>query len=351
MLGLFRTVFDLSSKERRESELLDKTAQPGFWEQDEAQHISRELAHLQELKEEWRRVSENLANLEALAELLAEESDLELTSEFYEAAAAFEKEIEERQTRLLLDGEFDENNAILSVHAGAGGLDSQDWAEMMLRMYLRWSERRRFQAQVLDIQDDGEAGIKSATVMVKGPYAFGYLRAEVGVHRLVRISPFDAAKRRHTSFGSVQVAPELPDDAAIVIRPEDLKLDTFRASGAGGQYVNMTDSAIRITHIPTGIIVACQDQRSQHANRQVAMTVLRAKLFERQQRERQEQLESLQGEKKEIGWSSQIRSYVLHPYLMIKDHRTGYEVGNVQAVLDGDLDPFIFAYLRWSKSL
>lgn len=295
-------------------------------------------------------MAEDLGNLEALADILAEENDSELTEEFYEAAAVFQAEVEERQTALLLDGEFDGSNAILTVHAGAGGLDSQDWAEMMLRMYLRWCEKRRYKAQVLDVQDDGEAGIKSATVLVKGEFAFGYLRAEVGVHRLVRISPFDAAKKRHTSFASVHVVPELPDEVEVDIRPEDLKVDTYRASGAGGQYVNMTDSAVRITHLPTGTVVSCQDERSQHMNRQVAMKVLRAKLFELQLQQRQEQLETLQGEKKEIGWSSQIRSYVLHPYTMVKDHRTNCESGNVQAVLDGDLDPFIFAFLRLSKT-
>lgn len=295
-------------------------------------------------------MAEDLGNLEALADILAEENDSELTEEFYEAAAVFQAEVEERQTALLLDGEFDRSNAILTVHAGAGGLDSQDWAEMMLRMYLRWCEKGRYKAQVLDVQDDGEAGIKSATVLVKGEFAFGYLRAEVGVHRLVRISPFDAAKKRHTSFASVHVVPELPDEVEVDIRPEDLKVDTYRASGAGGQYVNMTDSAVRITHLPTGTVVSCQDERSQHMNRQVAMKVLRAKLFELQLQQRQEQLETLQGEKKEIGWSSQIRSYVLHPYTMVKDHRTNCESGNVQAVLDGDLDPFIFAFLRLSKT-
>lgn len=350
MPRLSRTVFDLPSKERRENELLHLTTQPAFWERDDAQSLSRELSRLRELREDWHRVAEDLGNLEALADILAEENDSELTEEFYEAAAVFQAEVEKRQTALLLDGEFDGNNAILTVHAGAGGLDSQDWAEMMLRMYLRWCEKRRYKAQVLDVQDDGEAGIKSATVLVKGEFAFGYLRAEVGVHRLVRISPFDAAKKRHTSFASVHVVPELPDEVEVDIRPEDLKVDTYRASGAGGQYVNMTDSAVRITHLPTGTVVSCQDERSQHMNRQVAMKVLRAKLFELQLQQRQEQLETLQGEKKEIGWSSQIRSYVLHPYTMVKDHRTNWESGNVQAVLDGDLDPFIFAFLRLSKT-
>ncbi len=326
------------------------TSQQSFWEREDAQDLSRELARLQELREDWRRVEEELGNLEALAEILAEESDSELTEEFYAAASSFRKAMEEKQTHLLLDGDFDERNAILTIHAGAGGLDSQDWAEMMLRMYLRWCENRDFHVQVLDVQNDGEAGIKSTVILVKGPYAFGYLRAEVGVHRLVRISPFDAAKKRHTSFASVHVIPELPDDLEVHIRPEDLRIDTYRASGAGGQYVNMTDSAVRITHIPSGIVASCQDERSQHMNRQVAMKVLKARLYELQQRERHERLENLQGEKKEIGWSSQIRSYVLHPYAMVKDHRTGCEVGNVQAVLDGDLDPFIFAFLRFSKT-
>ena len=238
----------------------------------------------------------------------------------------------------------------MTIHAGAGGLDSQDWTQMLCRMYMRWTETRGYAVKVIDELPDQEAGIKSVTFSVSGDYAYGYLKGEQGVHRLVRISPFDSAKRRHTSFASVEVVPVLPESVQIEIRPEDLKMDTFRSSGAGGQYVNMTDSAVRITHIPTGIIVSCQTERSQHMNRATAMQVLRSKLFERMMRERQEQLDSIQGEKRSIAWGSQIRSYTLQPFQLVKDHRSGCEIGNVQAVLDGSIDELIIAYLRFLKS-
>ncbi len=289
------------------------------------------------------------SDLETLDEMLSDADDDELQKEFSQTADALRKFVDKEQMVLLLSEEYDGSNAILTVHAGSGGLDSQDWAEMLLRLYLRWSEREGFSARVLDILQDEEAGIKSATVLVQGEYAYGYLKAEKGVHRLVRISPFDAAKRRHTSFASVDVAPELAEDVPVEVRPEDLKVDTFRASGAGGQYVNRTDSAVRITHIPTGIVVGCQNERSQHMNRQVAMQVLRSRLFEKAVQERQQELLSIQGEKKEISWGSQIRSYVLHPYTIVKDHRTGFEIGNVHAVLDGDIDGFIMSFLRWKR--
>lgn len=289
------------------------------------------------------------SDLETLDEMLSDADDDELQREFSQTADALRRFVDKEQMVLLLSEEYDGSNAILTVHAGSGGLDSQDWAEMLLRLYLRWSEREGFSARVLDILQDEEAGIKSATVLVQGEYAYGYLKAEKGVHRLVRISPFDAAKRRHTSFASVDVAPELAEDVPVEVRPEDLKVDTFRASGAGGQYVNRTDSAVRITHIPTGIVVGCQNERSQHMNRQVAMQVLRSRLFEKAVQERQQELLSIQGEKKEISWGSQIRSYVLHPYTIAKDHRTGFEIGNVHAVLDGDIDGFIMSFLRWKR--
>jgi peptide chain release factor 2 len=255
-----------------------------------------------------------------------------------------------QQLLLLLDEEYDRSNAILTVHAGSGGLDSQDWAEMLLRMYLRWAERDGYKTTVLEASSDDEAGLKSATVLVEGEYSYGYLKSEKGVHRLVRISPFDAAHRRHTSFASVGVSPELPDDVEVDVRAEDLRVDTFRASGAGGQYVNRTDSAVRITHIPTGIVVSCQNERSQHMNRQVAMNVLKSRLYERAMQERSDELAAVVGDKKESTWGSQIRSYVLHPYTLVKDHRTGTEKGNVQSVLDGDIDEFIMGYLRWRKN-
>lgn len=280
---------------------------------------------------------------------MEEEGDVELQKEFDERAAAFRREVKDDQMAILLSGPYDANNAILSVHSGSGGLDSQDWANMLYRMYLRWCEERRFKTKVLDYQVAEEAGIKSATILIQGEMAYGYLRSEIGVHRLVRISPFDTAKRRHTSFASVVVSPEIPDDVEIEIAPEDIRVDTFRSSGAGGQHVNMTDSAVRITHIPTGIVVSCQNERSQHMNKATAMSVLKSKLYQRQIEERQAEMDQLAGEKKESSWGNQIRSYVLQPYTMVKDHRTGEETGNVAAVLDGDIDQFILAYLRWAR--
>lgn len=308
------------------------------------------MARLQERTRQWESVENELGEIILLGDLLGESSDAELEQEFYRRASILRKQMGKQQLTLLMNEEYDESDAILTIHPGAGGMDSADWADMLHRMYLRWAEIEGFQTSILDYSPDIEAGLKSATVLVKGAYAYGYLKAERGVHRLVRISPFDAAKRRHTSFASLDVAPELPEDAAVEIRAEDLKMDTFRASGAGGQYVNMTDSAVRITHIPSGIIVSCQVERSQHMNRATAMRILRAKLFERTLQERQNKLDALGGEKKEIGWGSQIRSYVLHPYTLVKDHRTDYEVGNVQAVLSGELQDFIMTYLRWKRN-
>lgn len=282
--------------------------------------------------------------------MLQENEDRELEGEFAERAARLRKMIDEKQFVLLMNDEYDNHNAILTIHPGAGGLDSQDWAEMLHRLYLRWMENSGFTARILELAQDEEAGIKSATTLVQGDYAYGYLKAERGIHRLVRISPFDTAKRRHTSFASVEVTPEIPENEEVDIKQEDLRIDTFRASGAGGQYVNMTDSAVRITHLPTGMVVSCQNERSQHMNRQMAMQVLRSRLFEKAREERQEHIDTLKGEMKEIGWGNQIRSYVLHPYTLVKDHRTGMEKGNVQAVLDGDIQPFIMAFLRGEGS-
>lgn len=344
-----RTVFDLASINDRKERLEARTAEPDFWKNEESREVSREIVQIRRSLEGWNEVERLFGELTTLEELLAEAEDPELQREFGHTADRLRKLAEKEQMLLLLSEEHDACNAILTVHAGSGGLDSQDWAEMLLRLYLRWAEREGFSAKVLDLLQDDEAGIKSATVLIQGDYAFGYLKAEKGVHRLVRISPFDAARRRHTSFASVDIVPELDDDMSVEIRSEDLKVDTFRASGAGGQYVNKTDSAIRITHIPTGIVVGCQNERSQHMNRQVAMRVLRSRLYERALQERRDELLVLQGEKKEISWGSQIRSYVLHPYMIVKDHRTNYETGNVQAVLDGDIDSFIMNYLRWKR--
>ncbi len=311
--------------------------------------MTRSLARLQAKKDAWQNVSVELDDLQAISDLVGPGEDPELEKEFFERASALEKFVHEEQLLLLLDEEYDESSAILGIHPGAGGHDSQDWAEILLRMYIRWAENKGFKTRILELIEDEEAGIKSATVLVSGPFAYGYLKSERGVHRLVRISPFDTAKRRHTSFASLNVSPELPDDVDIEIDPQDLRIDTYRSGGAGGQHVNMTDSAVRITHIPTGIVVSCQNERSQHMNRQSAMQVLRGRLFERMLQERQEQMNVLQGEKKEIGWGSQIRSYVMHPYTMVKDHRTGLEKGNVQGVLDGDIDDLVLSYLRYRK--
>ena len=343
-------VFDLPSIEARIKELRKLTEAPDFWSSDEAQDISKELARLEGKTSKIDESREETDELEAIAELVNESDDKELTAEFYSRAGALRKSIEEYQIYLLLDGEYDASDAILMVHAGAGGLEAQDWTEMLYRMYTRWGEGHKYGLKVIDELRDQEAGIKSVTVSVKGDYAYGYLKGEQGVHRLVRISPFDVAKRRHTSFASVEVTPILPDSVEVEIRPEDLKMDTFRASGAGGQYVNMTDSAVRITHIPTGIVVSCQTERSQHLNRATAMQVLRSKLFEKTLRERQEQLDNIQGEKRAISWGSQIRSYTLQPFQLIKDHRSGCEIGNVSAVLDGDIDELIMSYLRFKKT-
>lgn len=344
-----RTVFDLTEDQAQAERLEKLVSEQGFWNRDDAQDITREIALLRNRIDECQQIFNECQEIEILAEMLEEQDDSDLQTEFDERVSALLKEIEAKKLFLLLNEEHDDRNAIVTIHAGAGGLDSQDWAEMLYRMYLRWSEQHNFRVKVLDLMQDEEAGIKTVTFLVEGLNAHGFLRSEMGVHRLVRISPFDTAKRRHTSFASVDVSPDLPDDVEVDIRPEDLKTDTFRASGAGGQHVNMTDSAVRITHIPTGIVVSCQNERSQHMNRHVAMQILRSRLFERLMQERQKELDSLQGEKKEISWGSQIRSYVLHPYTMAKDHRTGAEVGNVQSVLDGDIDTFIMAFLRWKQ--
>ena len=280
-----------------------------------------------------------------LYELARAEGEESLLAEIGAAVEALEVEVGRLELTTVLSGKHDRGNAILSINPGAGGTESQDWAQMLLRMYLRWAEGRGLRSEVLDLQPGEEAGIKGATVTVSGPNAYGYLKAETGVHRLVRISPFDASRRRHTSFASVYVYPELEEDIQVVIDERELRIDTFRSSGAGGQHVNVTDSAVRIIHLPTGIVVSCQNERSQHKNKAMAMKVLRARLYERARQEQEQELERLGGEKKEIAWGSQIRSYVLAPYQLVKDHRTGVETGNVEAVLDGRIDAFIEAYL------
>jgi peptide chain release factor 2 len=343
------TVFDLPALKKKEKELIETTLSEGFWERVDARDVSRELSSAQSRIEEMSGFDREFADLETLTELLSEDDDAELRDEFYERSGRLEKNLASKRIYILLDGEHDVSDAIVTIHAGSGGLDSQDWCEMLFRTYVRWAEAHAYETVILDELRDEAAGIKSVTFEAKGDFAYGYLKGEQGVHRLVRISPFDAAHRRHTSFTSVEVLPVLPDSVEIEIRPEDLRMDTFRSSGAGGQYVNMTDSAVRITHIPTGIVVSCQVERSQHMNRAVAMQVLRSKLFDKTMRERMERIESLQGEKRSISWGNQIRSYTLQPFQLIKDHRSGFEAGNVNAILDGDLDEMIMAYLRYAK--
>lgn len=293
----------------------------------------------------WEHVNSKIDDLGVLLELAEEESDKETFQEIENDLSQVENAAEDLEFRRMLGGPDDRKNAILTIHPGAGGTESQDWAEMLFRMYLRYADRNDFKAHVLDLQDGDEAGLKSATVEVSGPFAFGYLKAEAGVHRLVRISPFDSNKRRHTSFASVFVYPEIDDDIEININPNDLRIDTYRASGAGGQHVNKTSSAVRITHIPSGIVVQCQNERSQHQNKANAMKILTARLYQKEQEEENKKRESMEKQKKDIAWGSQIRSYVFHPYNMVKDHRTNEETSNVQAVMDGDLNAFIQKYL------
>lgn len=305
-----------------------------------------ELSQLSEDISTYDKIGRRAGDARILSELAVAENDEPTAAEAEREARALEAEIAGLEVLSLLGGEFDASPAILEVHAGEGGTDSQDWAEMLLRMYVRWGERHGMKCEVVESTPGEEAGIKSATMTVEGRHAYGLLAVERGVHRLVRISPFDAAKRRHTSFASVDVTPEVEDDVDVEISPDDLRIDTYRSSGAGGQHVNVTDSAVRITHIPTGIVVSCQNERSQMQNRAVAMRILKSRLVARAREERDAELRALKGEQRDIGFGSQIRSYVLHPYQMVKDHRTGVERGNIQAVLDGDIDPFIDAELR-----
>ncbi|GIM45475.1 peptide chain release factor 2 [Collibacillus ludicampi] len=328
-------------------ELENKMAEPSFWDdQEAAQKVISENNAIKNLVEQLESMTREQEDLEVLLELSKEENDESLLDEVDRGAAQLAKKLSDFELELLLSEPYDKNNAILEIHPGAGGTESQDWASMLLRMYTRWAEGRGFKVETLDYLPGDEAGIKSVTLLIKGYNAFGYLKAERGVHRLVRISPFDASGRRHTSFSSVDVMPEMDDDIDIDIRQEDLKIDTYRSSGAGGQHVNTTDSAVRITHIPTGIVVTCQSERSQIKNRAAAMKILAAKLYEKKREEQEKELAEIRGEVKDIAWGNQIRSYVFHPYSLVKDHRTGYEVGNVHAVMDGELDPFIDAWLR-----
>lgn len=327
-------------------ELEKESLRNGFWNDPErASGILREKSRLTDAVEKWRKQKNSLEDLGILSEIASEEQDERIQEEIRSELEALNTAIREDELKMMLGSEQDHMNAILSIHAGAGGTEAQDWAEMLLRMYLRWAERRGFEATIIDYLPGDEAGLKSVTWTLRGEYAYGYAKAEIGIHRLVRISPFDAGARRHTSFASVFVYPEVDDRIVIEIDEKDLRIDTYRSTGAGGQHVNKTDSAVRLTHLPTGIVVQCQNERSQHKNKAMAMKYLRSRLYEMKLREQNEKLDEINKTKKDIAWGSQIRSYVLHPYKMVKDHRTNIETGNVNRVLDGDIDDFIEAYL------
>jgi peptide chain release factor 2 len=344
-LAELEAFFGLQALREEAEELGDEMSRPGFWDDpDEARAVSARFSRVHGRIELLDGLRGTLTDSEELIELA--EEDRELLSEVEEELGRVERVLEEQEVARLFAGEYDEGDAILTINPGAGGVDSQDWAEMLARMYRRWAERRGFGLEVIEYTEGEEAGIKSATFTVSGEYAFGLLSAERGVHRLVRISPFDAGARRHTSFASVAVAPVVGEAVEVELDEKDLKVDTYRASGAGGQHVNKTDSAVRITHLPTGIVAQCQNERSQHQNREVAMRVLRARLFELEREKREQEIAAQSGEKADIEWGSQIRSYVLHPYKLVKDHRTGEETANVDRVLDGDIDALIYAYLK-----
>ena len=334
-------------KLREEVEMLEhKSAEPGFWDNmEQAQKITQRMAALKGKDEAYQKLQSRAGDCMALIEMGDEAEDLSLVDEAKEEIESIKNEIASMKLSTLLTGEYDKNNAILTFHAGSGGTEAQDWAEMLFRMYNRWAERHGFKVTTLDYLDGDEAGLKSASILVEGENAYGFLKSEAGVHRLVRVSPFDSAGRRHTSFASLEVMPEIDEDLSVEINPDDIKMEVYRASGAGGQKVNKTSSAVRLIHIPTGIVVSCQVERSQYQNRDVAMKMLISKLVEIKEREHLEKISDIKGEQKEITWGSQIRSYVFMPYTMVKDHRTGFETGNVNGVMDGDLDGFINAYL------
>lgn len=339
--------FDVTGLTEKLSQINKTTEENGFWDDHEkAQKLLKEKKSVESKIDEYEELKREFEDIGVLIEMAQEEEDQSMVSEIQKAYSDYTKKYEEIRIKTLLNGEYDANNAIISIHAGSGGTDAQDWAEMLLRMYTRWSEAKRYKVKILDYQDATEGGLKSATLLIEGENAYGYLKNEKGVHRVVRISPFDSSGRRHTSFASLDVIPELDDNITVEINPEDLRIDTYRSSGAGGQHVNKTDSAIRITHIPTNIVVTCQNERSQHQNKETAMKVLMAKLVELAQQEHKASLDELKGDYSQITWGSQIRSYVFHPYSLVKDHRTNAEVGNVQAVMDGELDYFINEKLK-----
>jgi peptide chain release factor 2 len=333
------------------TELESRSSVPGFWDNsEESQKVLQQISRLKNVAEKYDHLKQLFEDAETMLEMAEEEDDEALAEELGETMEQLQKELEAQTLATLLNGEYDRSNAILTFHAGAGGTEAQDWASMLYRMYTHWAEAHGFSYKILDYLDGDEAGLKSASILIEGTNAYGLLRSESGVHRLVRVSPFDASGRRHTSFSSLEVMPEIDDTIEVDIDPSDIKMDVFRSSGAGGQHINKTSSAVRLTHIPTGIVVACQTERSQLQNRETAMKMLKSKLFEIKEREHLEKISDIKGNQMQIAWGSQIRSYVFMPYTMVKDHRTGYETGNVQAVMDGDLDGFINAYLK-AKSL
>ena len=340
-------LFDISKLKQELSVLEEKTNNADFWQ--DSQNSSKILKQLNQLKskiEAYNKIETNLINIIEMNNLVEQEREESLEEELKKSIKQVEKEIEKLEIDTLLSGKYDSNNAILTIHPGAGGTESCDWAQMLYRMYSRWATANGYQVRELDYLDGDEAGLKSVTFLVEGSYAYGYLKSEMGVHRLVRISPFDSGGRRHTSFASLEVLPEITEDIEININPDDLRIDTYRASGAGGQHVNKTSSAIRITHIPTNIVVSCQSERSQIQNKETAMKMLKSKLLNLKEKEHKDKIEDLKGNQMEIAWGSQIRSYVFCPYTMVKDHRTNYEVGNITSVMDGDLNDFINAYLK-----
>lgn len=339
--------FDIDSLRKEADDLEKKSFEEGFWDDTrKAQRIMQKAKNLKDQVKEYDDLLFAIEDLELLIELILEEAAYDMYKEVKESLKLISKKAETFKLNTLLSGEYDSKNAILAIHSGAGGLEAQDWAEMLLRLYRRWADSKGFSVETLNLLSDTEGGIKAVTLLIKGYNAYGYLKSEKGVHRLVRISPFDSAGKRHTSFASIDIYPEIDDDIDIEIDPNNLKIDTYRSGGAGGQHVNTTDSAVRITHIPTGIVVQCQNERSQITNRDTAMKMLKAKLIHLKEEEQKEEIDDLQGSYNQIAWGSQIRSYVFHPYTMVKDHRTNVEVGNVSSVMDGDIDIFINEYLQ-----
>lgn len=345
------SLFDISKLENQLKELEEKTTISDFWsDSNNSSLILKQINNIKQKTEEYKNVKNTLTDAIELNEILELESDDSIETELIILINSLEKKIEKLEINTLLSGKYDSNNAIITLHSGAGGTESCDWVSMLYRMYTRWANSNGYEVKELDYLDGDEAGIKSVTALISGPYAYGYLKGEMGVHRLVRISPFDSGGRRHTSFASLEVLPEITEDIQIDINPDDLRVDTYRASGAGGQHVNKTSSAVRITHIPTNTVVSCQSERSQIQNRETAMKMLKSKLLDRKEKEHKDKIEYLKGNQMDIAWGSQIRSYVFCPYTMVKDHRTNYEVGNVQSVMDGEIDSFIDSYLKWNKS-